>query len=76
MWVKNDNNQLEIRQVEVALSRHDSLLIQSGLRDGEQVITSPLPVALSGMLLESPPEIPSSVSPPAQPTAPSPPLAD
>ncbi len=76
MWVKNGNNQLEIRQVEVALSRHDSLLIQSGLRDGDQVITSPLPVALSGMLLQSPSDGPSSVSSPAQPTEPSPPAAD
>ncbi len=76
MWVKNDNNQLEIRQVEVALSRHDSLLIQSGLQDGDQVITSPLPVALSGMLLQSPSDGPSSASPPIQPTEPSPPAAD
>jgi RND family efflux transporter MFP subunit len=76
VWVKNGNNQLEIRQVEVALSRHDSLLIQSGLRDGDQVITSPLPVALSGMLLQSPSDGPSSVSSPAQPTEPSPPATD
>lgn len=74
MWVKNENNQLEIRQVEVALSRHDSLLIQSGLRDGDQVITSPLPVALSGMAVQSPSDGPAS--PPTPPTEPSPPAAD
>ena len=59
IWVKNAANQLEIRKVEVALSRHDSLLIQHGLRDGDQVVTSPLPVALPGMALQSTPE-PSS----------------
>lgn len=64
MWVKNGNNQLEIRQVEVALSTHDSLLIQSGLHEGDEVVTSPLPVALPGMALQSAPE---TASPPAQP---------
>ena len=64
MWVKNGNNQLEIRQVEVALSTHDSLLIQSGLHEGDEVVTSPLPVALPGMALQSAPE---TSSPPAQP---------
>ena len=77
VWVKNGDNQLEIRQVEVALSRHDSLLIQSGLQDGDQVITSPLPVALSGMAVQSSSESPpSSASPPMQPAEPSPPAAD
>ena len=76
VWVKNGNNQLEIRQVEVALSRHDSLLIQSGLRDGDQVITSPLPVALSGMAVQSSSESPASAAPPIQPAEPSPPAAD
>lgn len=67
MWVKNGNDQLEIRQVEVALGREDSLLIQSGLRGGDQVITSPLPVALPGMALQSAPEISPPASPLVQP---------
>ena len=52
VWVKNAQNQLEIRQVDVAQSRKDSVLIRSGLADGDQVITSPLPAALPGMLLQ------------------------
>ena len=59
VWVKNASNQLEIRQVEVILGRHDSLLIRHGLQDGDEVITSPLPAANPGMVQNSPPE-PSS----------------
>lgn len=65
IWVKNADNQLEIRQAEVALGRPDSLLIQRGLRDGDRVITSPLPVALPGMALQSAPD-PSPPTSPAE----------
>ena len=67
LWIKNANNQLEIRQVEVMLSRQDSLLIESGLQDGDEVITSPLPVALPGMALQSAAAAPQQASTP-QPT--------
>lgn len=53
LWIKNAKNQLEIRPVEVTFGREDSILIQTGLQDGDEVITSPLPVALPGMLLQS-----------------------
>ena len=53
VWIKNAQNQLEIRLVEVTLGRADSVLVQAGLQDGDEVITSPLPVALPGMLLQS-----------------------
>ena len=52
VWVNNAHNQLEIRQVEVTLSRTDSVLISKGLVSGEQVVTSSLPAALPGMLLQ------------------------
>ena len=52
LWIKNAKNQLEIRPVEVTFGRKDSILIQTGLQDGDEVITSPLPVALPGMLLQ------------------------
>ena len=74
LWIKNANNQLEIRQVEVMLGRQDSLLIDNGLRDGDEVITSPLPVALPGMALQSAPTAPQQASTPAQQTQ-TPPIA-
>ncbi len=38
--------------MEVTLSRTDSVLISKGLVSGEQVVTSSLPAALPGMLLQ------------------------
>lgn len=49
----NAQGELEIRQVEVALRRRDSVLIQAGLEDGDRVVTSSLPAALPGMRLQA-----------------------
>ena len=53
VWVYNVRQELEIRQVEVALRRRDSVLIQAGLADGDRVVTSALPAALPGMRLQA-----------------------
>ena len=53
VWVYNTQGELEIRQVEVALRRRDSVLIRAGLEDGDQVVTSSLPAALPGMRLQA-----------------------
>lgn len=53
VWVKNAENQLDVRQVDVVLSRKDTVLIGRGLRDGEQVITSQLTAAIPGLLLQT-----------------------
>ncbi len=53
VWVYNARQELEIRQVEVALRRRDSVLIRAGLEDGDQVVTSSLPAALPGMRLQA-----------------------
>ncbi len=53
VWVYNARQELEIRQVEVALRRRDSVLIRAGLADGEQIVTSSLPAALPGMRLQA-----------------------
>lgn len=53
VWVYNAQGELEIRQVEVALRRRDSVLIQTGLADGDRVVTSSLPAALPGMRLQA-----------------------
>ena len=70
LWIKNANNQLEIRQVEVMLGRQDSLLIENGLQDGDEVITSPLPVALPGMALQSTTPAPQQFHPSADTDSP------
>lgn len=53
VWVYNAQGELEIRQVEVALRRRDSVLIQAGLVDGDRIVTSSLPAALPGMRLQA-----------------------
>lgn len=53
VWVKNAENHLDVRQVDVALSRRETVLISRGLRDGEQVITSQLTAAIPGLLLRT-----------------------
>ncbi len=53
VWIKNAENQLEVRPVEVVLSRKDTVLISQGLRDGEEVITSQVPAAIPGLLLQT-----------------------
>ena len=52
VWVKNAENQLEVRPIDVVLSRKDTVLISRGLRDGEQVITSQV-TAIPGLLLQT-----------------------
>jgi hypothetical protein len=63
VWVKNAENQLEVRPVEVVLSRKDAVLISQGLRDGEEIITSQVPAAIPGLLLQTLDEPPSSAGP-------------
>ena len=67
VWVKDAKNQLEVRPVEIVLSRKDTVLIGQGLRDGDAIITSQVPAAIPGLPLqtieESPsPSVPSSES--------------
>jgi RND family efflux transporter MFP subunit len=63
VWVKNVDNQLEVRPVEIVLSRQDSVLIANGVEKGEQIITSQLPAAIPGLLLQSAePALPKPVS--------------
>ncbi len=53
VWVKNDENRLEVRTVDIVLSRKDSVLVSRGLNDGEQVIMTQLPAAIPGLKLVS-----------------------
>ncbi len=59
VWVKNSENRLDVRPVEVVLSRKDTVLISQGLWDGEAIITSQLPAAIPGLPLQTIDEPPS-----------------
>ncbi len=62
VWVKNAGNELDVRPVEIVLSRKDTVLINQGIRDGEAIITSQLPAAIPGLPLQTVDESPSPVS--------------
>jgi len=49
LWIVKDQNQLEIREVQVLRKEKDFALIQDGLQPGDLVITSPLEAAIPGM---------------------------
>ncbi len=53
VWVKNDENRLEVRTVDIVLSRKDSVVVSRGLKDGDQVIMTQLPAAIPGLKLVS-----------------------
>ncbi len=53
VWVKNAQGQLEIREVDVLSHRDGIVLVRGELANGEDVITSVLPVALPGMQLRT-----------------------
>ena len=59
VWVKNAENQLDVRPVEIVLSRKETVLIGRGIRDGEEIITSQVPAAIPGLPLQTVDESPS-----------------
>lgn len=61
VWIKNAENQLDVRPVEVVLSRKETVLIGRGIRDGEEIITSQVPAAIPGLPLQTVEERPSPV---------------
>lgn len=53
VWVKNKENRLEIKPVKILSEGEDTVLVLSGIEEGEEIVTSSLPVAIPGMLLEN-----------------------
>lgn len=51
-WVKNKEGKLEIRKLEVISGDKHNVIVEKGLEDGDALITSNLPVAISGMDLK------------------------
>jgi membrane fusion protein, multidrug efflux system len=51
VFVMDDDERLEIREVSVGWRDRDTVLVDEGLRDGDRVIVSPVPAPASGMRL-------------------------
>lgn len=69
VYVMNDQDQLEIRNVQIAWTEPDAVLVTSGLMANERVVTSRIPTPVPNMLLrtlaENPETAPSDPSEPA-----------
>jgi hypothetical protein len=66
----NDQDLLEIRDVEIAWTEPDSVLITGGLQPNERVVTSRIPTPVPNMLLRT-----AGPSPKPEPGDPSKPAA-
>ena len=53
VYVINEDNELEIRTVEVLSTSEERVLVTSGVVAGDQVVTSPVPNAVDGMAVEA-----------------------
>ncbi|MFW6122808.1 MAG: efflux RND transporter periplasmic adaptor subunit [Thermodesulfobacteriota bacterium] len=49
VWVVDNDNRLNFRQVEVAARQHDDVIVKNGLQNGDAVVISPLQVVTDGM---------------------------
>jgi RND family efflux transporter MFP subunit len=70
VYVMNDQDLLEIRDVEIAWTEPDSVLITGGLQPNERVVTSRIPTPVPNMLLRT-----AGPSPKPEPGDPSKPAA-
>lgn len=65
VYVINDEEQLEIRTVDILATSEDRVLLTSGVANGERVVTSTIPTAVDGMQVkamkrgEEPVEVPA-----------------
>jgi hypothetical protein len=68
VYVMNDQDTLEIRDVEIAWTEPDAVLVTGGLEANERVVTSRIPTPVPNMLLRTPAPTPGPE--PASPSAP------
>jgi RND family efflux transporter MFP subunit len=54
VWVMDEDERLEVRDVSIAWRREDDVVIDEGLAAGDRVVTSLLPTPIPGMALRSP----------------------
>jgi hypothetical protein len=67
VWVINASNELEVRKAAVLYRGRDEVLLESGLRDGEQIVTTLLSSPVAGMGLRTAETRLELDLPPAQP---------
>lgn len=60
VWVKNSNNQLEVRAVDVIQKDEEFVYIREGLEENDQVVVSPIAIPIPGMLLQTSNEVDKS----------------
>lgn len=53
VWVLGDDGRLQVREVEVAWRRPETVLIRAGLEDGERLVTSRIGSPVDGMRLRT-----------------------
>ncbi len=63
VWVMGEDDRLEIRPVSVLFRERKRVLIAEGLREGERIVTSPIPIPAPGLKLRTQVE-PSPALPP------------
>lgn len=51
VYVMGEDDRLEVREVEIAWRKQDTLLVASGLEDGDEIITSRISSAVEGLKL-------------------------
>ena len=68
VYVMNDQDTLEIRDVEIAWTEPDAVLVTGGLRANERVVTSRIPTPVPNMLLRT--VAPTPEPEPGSPSAP------
>lgn len=68
VYVMNDLDQLEIRDVQIAWSEPDAVLVTGGLQANERVVTSRIPTPVPNMLLRTLAPTPDAA--PSEPTEP------
>lgn len=54
IWIKTVEGRLEIREVDVVQRHPDTVTIRNGIKKGEEIVISHLPLALPGMELSTP----------------------
>jgi len=64
IWVMNEQDELEVRSVEIVWREQDVVLVRSGIEAGERIVTSQLATPVPGMKLRLPGTLPEASSAP------------
>ena len=53
VWLIDDEDRLELRDVEVLMRRNEDVLVSGGVEEGERIVTSQISAAVPGLLLQA-----------------------